>query len=143
MLWHGTTRACTIGDSCSQGILCAKSSCSLCGIIRMSFSIAKAGQRPDHAFSRFGSGIYTTATSSKANDYVQERGGSPYHAMLLSEVVTGKMAFMTTNRQNLSQPPSGYDSVFGIPGLSSVLNYDEIVVYRDEAIHPSFLVIYC
>jgi len=118
------------------------SNCNLCGIIKTSFCVAKVGQRPNHKFSRFGAGIYTTATSSKANDYVEEWGGSPYRAMLLSEVAIGNEALTTTNHKTLTEPPYGYDSVIGVPGANSVLNYDEVVVYEDAAIRPSFLVIY-
>lgn len=66
-----------------------------------SFSVAKVGQR--HTFSRFGSGIYTTGTSSKANDYVQEEGGSSHRAMLLCEVVVGNGASMTANSTMLTK----------------------------------------
>ncbi|KAH9932379.1 ADP-ribosylation [Fomitopsis serialis] len=138
LLWHGTIRTCRIGDSGNN--VCTRSDCSLCGILKASFSVAKVGQH--HKFSRFGAGIYTTATSSKANDYVQERGGSPYKAMLLNAVVAGAEAKMTRNDTTLSKPPGGCDSVLGVPGAKSVLNYDEVVVYRDDAIRPSFLVIY-
>ncbi|TFY59972.1 hypothetical protein EVJ58_g5432 [Rhodofomes roseus] len=109
-------------------------------VLRTSFSIARVGQH--HKFSRFGKRIYTTGTSSKANDYVVEQGGSPYKAMLLSEVVAGKEARKTANDLMLSKPPDECDCVLGVPGTQSVLNYDEVVVYRDDAIRPSFLVIY-
>ena len=55
--------------------------------------MARAGQR--FGFRRFGAGIYTTATSSKANDYVVEAGGSGFRAMILSEVVLGRVSKMT------------------------------------------------
>jgi len=136
--WHGTIRACTIGDSEHQKELCYNANCSLCGIIRTSFHIAKAGQRTN--FGRFGEGIYTSATSSKANDYVDERGGSALKAMLLSDVVMGKTIKMTTGDDSLVAPPAGYDSVVGEPGGD--LNYDEAIVYKNEATRPLFLVIY-
>ncbi|KAH9932390.1 ADP-ribosylation [Fomitopsis serialis] len=136
--WHGTIRACKIGDSESQPAVCNNSVCSLCGIIKTSFRLAKFSHRTN--FGRFGAGIYTSATSSKANDYVQERGGSPYKAMLLSDVVMGKAIKLTVDSPSLTQPPVGYDSVVGQPGKS--LNYDEAIVYKNEAIRPLFLVIY-
>ncbi|KAH9830115.1 uncharacterized protein C8Q71DRAFT_862706 [Rhodofomes roseus] len=136
--WHGTIRTCTVGDSDGQMNLCSNVNCSLCSIIRTSFHLAKAGQRTN--FGRFGAGIYTSATSSKANDYVDERGGSPYKAMLLSDVVMGKAVKMTTGDEDLTAPPTGYDSVVGEPGGD--LNYDEAIVYKNEAIRPLFLVIY-
>ncbi|KAI0715566.1 ADP-ribosylation [Fomitopsis betulina] len=136
--WHGTVRACTVGDSQGQSALCNDVLCALCNIIRSSFHVAKAGQRTN--FGRFGAGIYTSATSSKANDYVVEPGGSGYKAMLLNDVVLGCVVKMTTGDENLIQPPAGYDSVVGQPGGD--LNYDEAIVYKNEAIRPLFLVIY-
>lgn len=57
--WHGTTRTCNIGDK-GETEFCPDSSCSLCCIMKSSF---------DRSFSvssgMFGSGIYTSATSSK------------------------------------------------------------------------------
>ncbi|EPS92982.1 hypothetical protein FOMPIDRAFT_93797 [Fomitopsis schrenkii] len=44
------------------------------------------------------------------------------------------------HRVTLTQPPARYDSVLGEPGAE--LNYDEAVLYRNEAIRPLFLVIY-
>ncbi|TFY59973.1 hypothetical protein EVJ58_g5433 [Rhodofomes roseus] len=135
--WHGTFRQCTIGDTESQVALCQDANCSLCRIIETSFSVAQACKRFG---GRFGKGIYISATSSKSNDYVQERGGSPYKAMLLNDVVMGKTKKLTTGDMTLMEPPAGYDSVVGEPGAD--LNYDEAIVYRDDAIRPLFLIIY-
>ncbi|KAH9830117.1 uncharacterized protein C8Q71DRAFT_378717 [Rhodofomes roseus] len=135
--WHGTFRQCTIGDTESQVALCQDANCSLCRIIETSFSVAQASKRFG---GRFGKGIYISATSSKSNDYVQERGGSPYKAMLLNDVVMGKTKKLTTGDMTLMEPPAGYDSVVGEPGAD--LNYDEAIVYRDDAIRPLFLIIY-
>lgn len=33
--WHGTVRACTVGDSETQSALCVDPACSLCNIIRV------------------------------------------------------------------------------------------------------------
>ncbi|KZT64779.1 hypothetical protein DAEQUDRAFT_759736 [Daedalea quercina L-15889] len=136
--WHGTIRACNIGDSEAWASVCQSNACSLCGIIKTSFRLANAGQRTN--FGRFGAGIYTSATSSKANDYVHQRGRSPYKAMLLSDVVMGKAIKLTTDNVSLREAPAGYDSVVGEPGGS--LKYDEAIVYKNEAIRPLFLVIY-
>jgi len=135
--WHGTIRACRLGDLNFRQF-CVNRTCSLCDIIRSSFQVAKAGERTN--FGRFGAGIYTSATSSKANDYVEELGGSPYKAILMSNVVMGKPIKLTTNQPDLTQPPSGYDSVVGEPGGD--LNYDESIVYNNDAIRPRYLVIY-
>lgn len=66
-----------------------------------SFHLAKAGQRTN--FGRFGAGIYSSATSSKANDYVAEPGGSAYKAMLLNDVVLGRTIKLMSGDENLTQ----------------------------------------
>lgn len=136
--WHGTVRACRLGDDDSQRTLCTNRSCSLCRIIESSFKLAQFGQRTNYG--RFGAGIYTSATSSKANDYVSEQGASPYRSMLLNDVVIGNAIKLFTDNSSLREPPAGYDSVIGEPGHS--LNYDEAIVYKNEAIRPLFLIIY-
>ncbi|KAI0715553.1 ADP-ribosylation [Fomitopsis betulina] len=154
--WHGTIRACTVGNNDYQGFACitvpARSAefstceplhpypqCHRCSSsLQSSFRLAKAGQRTN--FGRFGAGIYTSATSSKADSYVCEKGGSRYKAMLLSDVILGKAIKMKTDNAGLKEAPAGYDSVIGEPGQA--LNYDEAIVYKNEAIRPLFLVIY-
>jgi len=112
-------------------------SCNLCKIIKWSFELARAGKNTN--FQRFGEGIYTSATSSKANDYSISSWGPP-KAMLLNHVVMGKEIRLTWTDTSLTEPPRGYDSVIGEPGGD--LNYDEAVVYDQDAIFPSFLIIY-
>ncbi|CCM01087.1 uncharacterized protein FIBRA_03135 [Fibroporia radiculosa] len=136
--WHGTSRSCLLGDNEYNQDLCSARDCSLCSIIRSSFELAQAGNNTN--FGRFGAGIYTSATSSKANDYVKENGGSPYRAALLNDVVLGKAKKLFTGDTSLTAPPQGYDSVIGEPGGD--LNYDESIVYKNEAICPLFLIIY-
>jgi len=60
--------------------------------------------------------------------------------MLLNSVVMGKTVKLRTNDESLTQPPSGFDSVIGEPGGD--LNYDESIVYTNDAIRPLYLVIY-
>ena len=81
LFFHGTNRACTLGDTRLKDELCTKKKCSLCAIIRNSFDVEKTGMRQlswppfdlavdvvpigsKHKFSRFGPGIYTSACSS-------------------------------------------------------------------------------
>jgi len=137
--FHGTVRECCLGDTSSENALCRLSTCNLCRIIQSSFQLAKAGQRTN--FGRFGAGIYTSATSSKANDYSFGFGSaSPNKAMLLNDVVMGRVVKLTRTDTSLKQPPRGFDAVIGEPGGD--LNYDECVVYNNDAIRPSFLIIY-
>jgi len=135
--FHGTIRECRLGDTPSESALCRLSTCNLCRIIQSSFQLAKAGQRTN--FGRFGAGIYTSATSSKANDY-SAGSASPNKAMLLNDVVMGRTVKLTRTDTSLIQPPPGFDAVIGEPGGD--LNYDECVVYNNDAIRPSFLIIY-
>jgi len=135
--FHGTIRECCLGDTSSENALCRLSNCNLCRIIQSSFQLAKAGQRTN--FGRFGAGIYTSATSSKANDY-SAGSASLNKAMLLNDVVMGRVVKLTRTDTSLRLPPPGFDAVIGEPGGD--LNYDECVVYNNDAIRPSFLIIY-
>ncbi|TCD67833.1 hypothetical protein EIP91_011895 [Steccherinum ochraceum] len=103
-----------------------------------SFKVAKFKQRTN--FGRFGAGIYTSATSSKANDYTCNAVPARTRVMLLNWVVMGKTIKMTEGDTTLTEPPTGYDSVVGEPGGD--LNYDESIVYDNDAIRPAFLVVY-
>ncbi|GJE95775.1 PARP catalytic domain-containing protein [Phanerochaete sordida] len=132
--WHGTTRQCCIGDDSRNTGFCTKTGCSICSILQNSFQVAKARN------GMFGVGVYTSATSSKSNGYIQNLGGSNYRAILLTEVIMGKVCKMTTNSSGLTQAPAGYDSVVGEPGTG--LSHDEAIVYKNEAIRPLYLVIF-
>jgi len=135
--FHGTARKCSLGDDSSKTALCYLRSCNLCRIIKRSFELSRAGKNTN--FKRFGAGIYTTATSSKANDYSTSTA-SPWKAMLLNDIVMGNPIELEYTDTSLTEPPGHYDSVVGEPGGD--LNYDETVVYNEDAICPSFLIIY-
>jgi len=45
LFFHGTNRACTLGDKRTKDALCSKKECSLCAIIRDSYDIDKTGMR--------------------------------------------------------------------------------------------------
>ncbi|KAG5720521.1 hypothetical protein E4T56_gene2590 [Termitomyces sp. T112] len=92
------------------------------------------------SFGRFGAGIYTSSTSSKSDDYSSNGSTRNSKAMFLSYVVVGKGHKLTKDQTNLTSAPAGYDSVLGEVGQN--LNYDECIVYRDDAIRPAYLVIY-
>ncbi|EGN91901.1 hypothetical protein SERLA73DRAFT_173256 [Serpula lacrymans var. lacrymans S7.3] len=135
--WHGTRRGCNLGDF-GQTQLCSTGNCPLCSIIRTSFDLKYSGN--NFGWERFGMGIYTSSTASKSNDYVKTTSQSLWKALLLVKVVVGKAIKMKSDSRQLTSPPSGYDAVIGEPG--GALNYDELVVYRNDAIRPSFLVMY-
>lgn len=64
--FHGTSMECSLGIN-GNTILCNSTTCRVCLIARNSFSMAAA--QSNHAWSRFGRGLYFTSTSSKSNDY--------------------------------------------------------------------------
>ncbi|KAF9533936.1 hypothetical protein CPB83DRAFT_416293 [Crepidotus variabilis] len=114
--WHGTHRECNLGDR-GQTKLCSSKTCSLCSILRNSYDLNFWGKKTG-----FGS------------------NNSKFKAMLLNLVVVGNGCKLTTDDTTLTAPPSGYDSVLAEVG--SALNYDELVVYTNDAIRPSYLVMY-
>ncbi|EKM78961.1 hypothetical protein AGABI1DRAFT_41363 [Agaricus bisporus var. burnettii JB137-S8] len=135
--WHGTRRECHLGDK-GNTQLCASSTCSLCSIVKNSYDLSLFGKKT--GWGRFGRGIYTSSTSSKSNDYSQNDCKSNLKAILLNKVVVGKGHKLTHDLTSLTAPPHGFDSVLAERGGS--LNYDELVVYTNDAIRPSFLVMY-
>ncbi|KAJ7111951.1 hypothetical protein C8R44DRAFT_882981 [Mycena epipterygia] len=135
--WHGTRRECNLGDK-GQTQFCTSTTCPLCCIVKSSFDISLWGTKT--GWGRFGKGIYTSSTSSKANDYSNNDCTSSLKAILLNKVIVGKGCKLTHDSVSLTAPPAGYDSVLAEKGGS--LNYDELVVYTNDAIRPSFLVMY-
>ncbi|KAA1474712.1 ADP-ribosylation [Dentipellis sp. KUC8613] len=137
--FHGTNRACMLGET---GITpCTLPQCSLCSIIRNSFKIEKSGTK--NGFQRFGRGIYSTPVSSKADDYTKNLAtyDTPLvSAMILSRISLGHIYATYRDNKTLNSAPAGHDSVYGVRGID--LNYDESVVYSNDAIRPAFLVTY-
>ncbi|KXN91287.1 Tankyrase-1, partial [Leucoagaricus sp. SymC.cos] len=139
-LFHGTSRACSLGEDRSTIHLCMLPECHLCCIVRNSFDIRKCGTKNKFQ-RRFGTGIYTTSVSSKADDYTQNIDQeAATRVLLLNRVIVGKPNRRIHNAVNLTAPPPGCHSVIGEPGAG--LNYEETVVYNDDAIRPAFLIVY-
>ncbi|KIO18084.1 hypothetical protein M407DRAFT_32231 [Tulasnella calospora MUT 4182] len=136
--WHGTTRLCNLGDHPSNTSCCQRYDCALCCILWSSFRVDKVNSS-GRSFNRFGPGIYSSSASSKADDYSTSAAQSYYKAMLLTKVIVGH-GYKAYRDGEVTSPPSGYNSVIGEVGGN--LNYDELVVYRDDAIRPSWLLIY-
>lgn len=138
--WHGTKRKCQLGDI-GHTSFCADVGCALCCIIKTSFDLKffKAAT----GWGRFGHGIYTTSTSSKSNDYAKNIGvNSDWKALLLNKVVVGAGKSLINDDTSLTGPPVGYDSVVGEAAVGGSLNYDELVLYNNDAVRPSYLVMY-
>ncbi|KIO16996.1 hypothetical protein M407DRAFT_33358 [Tulasnella calospora MUT 4182] len=135
--WHGTERKCNIGDSPENLTPCNSSQCFVCCILRMSYDVKLS------TTGWFGKGIYTTATSSGSNEYVgRSPPGSNCRAMFLNRVVVGNAYILNKQQESLKGPPKGFDSVIANADQSQGLAYDELVVYKNEAIRASWLVIY-
>ncbi|KAF8910519.1 hypothetical protein CPB84DRAFT_1763865 [Gymnopilus junonius] len=139
LLFHGTNRHCTLAEDGSRIRLCILSKCNLCSVIRNSFDVKKCGTK--HKFRRFGTGIYTTACSSKADDYALNADESTkLRVLLVSRVIVGNPHKRRQNATGLTEPPCGHHSVVGEPGID--LNYEETVVYDNDAIRPAYLIVY-
>jgi len=133
--FHGTNLECDIGKSTMD--TCSKPDCTVCLILKSGgLTIKKFGAQT--GWGRFGNGIYTTSTSSKANDY--SRG--THKAVFMLEVIVGDAVKLTANDQTLTKAPNGKDAVIGEVAPGGVLNYDELVVYSDEACLIKYLVRY-
>ena len=107
---------------------------------------------------RFGKGIYTSACSSsmyisrpiffvvlssslEADDYTKNLSRhAKHHVLLLNRVALGKSFPSQRNAQHLTSPPPGFHSVLGVPGIH--LNYEETVVYSNDAIRPGYVLVY-
>ncbi|KAF8972246.1 hypothetical protein BDZ97DRAFT_1783891 [Flammula alnicola] len=143
-LFHGTNRYCRLAEDGSRVRLCNLSKCHLCSILRNSFDVRKCGTK--HKFRRFGTGIYTSSCSSKADDYTLNGDeSSTLRVLLVSRVIVGNPHKRRQNATGMTEPPCGYHSashfsVIGEPGVD--LNYEETVVYDNDAIRPAFLVVY-
>jgi len=138
-LFHGSNRACFVGegDNCAQ--LCSFADCGICSIVQYSFDIKKTGSK--HKFQRFGTGIYTSPCSSKADDYSANLDGRPGpQVLLVCRVVVGKALEKRKNETDRTEVPLPYHSLLGKPGPA--LNFPEIVVYRNDAVRPAYLIVY-
>ncbi|KAH6913472.1 hypothetical protein BKA70DRAFT_723172 [Coprinopsis sp. MPI-PUGE-AT-0042] len=139
LLFHGTTRRCLLGDDPRSIRPCDLPLCSLCSVIRKSYEVKMCGAK--HRFKRFGRGIYTTSCSSKADDYtVNAEQESASRAILVNRVVVGRPNYRQKNATSYTEPPFGYHSVIGEPGID--LNYEETVVYSNDAIRPAYIIVY-
>ncbi|KAH8813849.1 hypothetical protein DL96DRAFT_1757948 [Flagelloscypha sp. PMI_526] len=141
-LFHGTRVMCQIGYQSNYNQTCADSRCSLCCIIRYSFSLDFAGSATQ--FKRFGNGLYFSSISSKCDDYVRvPRSGNrtdSLRVLIIANVVLGTVWATKDNIPHLKGPPPGFHSVMGKPGKA--LNFEEHVVYDNRAVQPAYIVVY-
>ena len=162
--FHGTGFDCGLLE---ESECCDGSECKVCSIVRTGFDLSRVGETSKGH--RYGHGVYLTATSSKADDYAHmaqvghaqyKRGGGnadDLKAVLVVQVVCGKVKQMLEADFHLRQPPPGYDSVVGLSPehmeeeedeyinpltVTNALNYDELVVYDERRVLPVGLILY-
>ncbi|CAM9168974.1 unnamed protein product [Ectocarpus sp. 8 AP-2014] len=148
------------GTSCNEGcnfmvdpqggqVPCGKSSCSVCNICKLGFKLGPnvAGTARATGFPlRYGEGIYFSSVSGKANDYASRSAkkignDSELRCMFVANVAVGRTFETKSTRLPANQcPPPGYQSVVGEVGRG--LNFDEFVVYDEEAALPTHLIVY-
>ena len=131
--YHGTSLKCAIYQSCT---VCSDETCGICGISQK--GMLPKFKATNIKFQRFGNGFYLAPNSSKCHDYT--RGHDKYRAMLLFDVAEGNKYILKDNQTGLKGPPQGYNCVYGQSG--SALNYDEIVLYKSEALLPTHILVY-
>ena len=68
--------------------------------------------------------------------------GQHFRKMILCKVSKGNECQTTSNMDQLTGPPKGYQSVHGVATSDGPLNYDELVVYDEAAILPYAIVTY-
>ncbi|KDQ12134.1 hypothetical protein BOTBODRAFT_425046 [Botryobasidium botryosum FD-172 SS1] len=136
MLFHGTLRACRVGDTPENIYPCSRPDCKLCAILRCSFDPSKSCN------GMFGYGVYTTPISSKADGYVKSPNSS-YKAILYANVTLGKTKVMNYAQHGLRQAPNGCDSITAATiAQGGAVEYPEMVVYREDSICVNSLIIY-
>ncbi|KAJ7463526.1 hypothetical protein B0H11DRAFT_1870950 [Mycena galericulata] len=137
-------RACKLGEPGSLA-LCQRPDCHLCKAIRTGFQSSLEYKRSIRGLDglRLGRGIYTTPSSSKAYQYAVNIGsadGSNMKAVLSTRIVLGDPSKTKHEDPSLCEPPSGYQSVKGVPGKNSEFLDQEDVVYHEDAIRPAYLI---
>lgn len=152
--FHGTSQHsdCNFGSNPSIPP-CHRESCRVCNICKESFQLLYSGQNAGKRMKlRYGNGLYFSATSSKSHDYNEHsekilRQGDhkkqswSWRSTFLCSVVLGRPHVTTAGELPSHMcPPSGCDSVEGIPGVD--LNYDEVVVYSNQQALPTHLIVY-
>ena len=112
-------------------------------VVRSRYWKTSAGE-----WQRFGPGFYFAQHASKSHEYPlpdmkRLRPGEHTRKMLLCKVARGKIFKTVENMDSLKgAAPHGFDSVHGDARTGGALMYDEVVVYREEAVLPIAVVEY-
>ncbi|KAK3937940.1 hypothetical protein QBC46DRAFT_344047 [Diplogelasinospora grovesii] len=137
--FHGTQRACHIGDHNGNLTLCRKDECHVCGILRHSFKVEKSTTG-----SMFRRGIYSTTASSKADIYAKNYHlHSHKHVMIICRVIANRPQLLGSADHERRGPDGGFNYVEAVPqSYGGDVKYPETIVYRDDDIIPVGLIIY-
>ena len=159
--WHGTS----MSASCSFGIdinqrPCTDPACAVCTICATSFDLSHSGRAALGGSARrtlrYGRGLYFSRVSSKSNDYNEstERRASQGRTriMFLCKVALGRewrVADADLRESDIADNivARGYGGrAHSVTGLTvsdgGKLNYEENVVYGNDAAIPSYLIVY-
>ena len=138
-LYHGTSFKCSMprDDPCSHP------ACGACGISKKGFDPDRISSQ---AWQRFGKGFYFAVNSSKAYEYplsLYRSAKQPhYRCLLMCEIAPGRKHYVYQDEPFRKGPPRGCHSVQGKANSSpNGLNYEEIVVYKTEAVRPRYILI--
>eukprot|EP00903_Cladosiphon_okamuranus_P011897 g11174.t1 len=134
-----------------KGGPCGRADCNVCSICTHGFKISEEHvgntARATGVNLRYGKGLYFSSVSGKANDYAtgstkEGPRGKKWRCMFICNVAVGR-AYRTQATGLLPEncPPPGYDSVVGEVSPYG-LNYDEVVVYHEDAALPCNLIVY-
>lgn len=131
--FHSTALACSLGAGGSSSLCGSVPACGACTIIRHGFQGNKKV-----------SGILTTASSGRADDYLGG-SGTTRRAMLVCRVIAGRVKrvdeIAAADEDATAAPAArSYDSLAGCAAAYS--NMEELYVFSSRAILPCFVVIY-
>ncbi|EEU45273.1 uncharacterized protein NECHADRAFT_80791 [Fusarium vanettenii 77-13-4] len=137
--YHGTRRACLIGETGQVLEPCDNSECGVCGILKHSFKIPRG-----RGGSMFGNGVYSTTISSKADMFAENHHiHSTLHAVFICRVVTNRPQYLRHPDNYRTRPDPGFDSVEAVTLRNGGnVAYPETIVYREDAIVPFAVVMY-
>jgi hypothetical protein len=131
--WHGSGLGCELWNTRT---VCSNSTCHICGILTKGFLLKTSGK--NFGWNRFGNGLYFAPDAGKSNDYTKPHNG--VKCLILCKVVTGSPMIYYNDQPKLTGVPNGFDSILGEVGQG--LNYSELVLYNENAVLPSYVILY-
>ncbi|KAJ3443318.1 c2h2-like zinc finger protein [Anaeramoeba flamelloides] len=130
--FHGTKIACNIGIN-GKTTFCNESSCAVCNICKKGFllNLSNGGL--------FGKGLYYSASAEKSKQYTKIAPNIDHRAIFLVKVVCGAAHLIQASNSSLTCPPNNMDCViFDQNGP----NKNETIVYNQNAVLPTYLILY-